>query len=61
MGISLYTMWSALAPPPLDSVEMVLHFMQLVTPSPLTLVSSPPLSLLFDLALTLTADKIFTI
>ena len=34
-GISLYTMWSALAPTPLDSVEMVLHFMQLLTPSPL--------------------------
>ena len=34
VGISLYTMWSALVPTPTDSAEMVLHFMHL-DPTPL--------------------------
>ena len=51
VGISLYTMWSALAPSPLNSAEMVLHFMHRMTPPPLTLVfwtaaKSSPLTLL---------------
>ena len=46
VGISLYTMWSALATP-LDSAEMVLHLLRLVTPSPLTLGSWAANSSLF--------------
>lgn len=34
VGISFYTMWSTLVPPPRDSAGMVLHFMHPMAPPP---------------------------